>query len=201
MNITADVPLKLRNNPDSTDLSETVKEYTVPSRQDVDGVRVPVSPVTLVDATINPIRQYSAFSWDSRPVLTGVTADPAAGAQIPDIVVPAGKRWRIQSVFFQVVNAAAAANRFSTVYMLSDAANIYAFPAAPAAAIISETVYYSYGKGCTMYNTTTGTVTTNTSGVDGFVLEAGGIMRLFYININAGDNLTVARYTYKEASA
>lgn len=108
-------PLKLKNNPDSTDLTEAIKEYTIPSTHAEDGVRVPVSPVTLVDATREPIRQYSAFNWDSIPVTTILGVDPAIEVSPDNIayacVVPAGSRWRVQAALMTLVCSADAANR------------------------------------------------------------------------------------------
>jgi len=130
VNITADVPLKLKNPVDSTDLSEAVKEYTIPSRQSADGISVPISPVTLVDATKDPIRQYSAFDWDSIPMTIKTGADPAIEVEPSNspITIAAGKRFVPYIAYMTLVASADAANRTMELYISDGTAIVYKAP-------------------------------------------------------------------------
>ena len=54
--------VRTANIPDSTNLSEAIKQYDIPSRMAPDGVKVPLSPVFLVDLAANPVRSGSAVA-------------------------------------------------------------------------------------------------------------------------------------------
>lgn len=92
-------PLKLKYNPDSTLLSEAIKEYQLPSMHDVDGVRVPASAVVLLDPTTNPVQVVSPFSWDGViPSTPAEDTQTSAGAAVQMLyTVPPGRVWHIVS--------------------------------------------------------------------------------------------------------
>jgi len=112
-------PLKLKNNPDATNLTEAVKEYQIPSRLQTDGVRVPVSPTVLVDPTRNPIPLVSGFTWDGVPTLEVDVAQPAVNT-LPGggtvYTVPVGYRAKIETIQFRLVTSAVAGNRVCEIY-------------------------------------------------------------------------------------
>ena len=141
-----------------------------------------------------------AWSWGELPVSAGVTADPAAGAQIADITVPTGKRWLFLGAYCTIVCDANAANRVPHCDVLTDGTNV-------------DRVHYGTGT-TTASNTgkwmfTMGNSVTISSGyhmviglpVGGIEVPAGAIIRIVADSIQVGDNLSVLRYAYKEASA
>jgi hypothetical protein len=195
VNITADVPLKLNKPVDATDLTEAVKEYTIPSRQTADGISVPISPVTLVDATRDPIRQYSAFNWDSIPVKTGVTADPAAGAQLAAVTVPASKRWRVTAMQCTLVAAAVVITRTPQLHIRMTGAAPDTFLATGHGVTTGETVEQSFCAGSLV------TAADSAAGVHFPVMElgAGAVFLIDYFNLQGADNISAMTYFYKEA--
>lgn len=92
-------PLKLKYNPDATLLSEAIKEYTLPSNSTIDGVRVPVSAVVLLDPTTNPVQVVSPFSWDGcTPSTPAEDTQTSGGAAVEKLyTVPSERVWRILS--------------------------------------------------------------------------------------------------------
>ena len=102
--------LQPKNSPDATALNQAIREYDIPFRVDKDGVKVPLSPVYMVDLATG---LASAFNnWESFPTKVLVGNDPAAGADPAAWTVPAGKRWQIIAAMYELVTAVAAANRY-----------------------------------------------------------------------------------------
>ena len=64
-----------------------------------------------------------SFNWDQIPVETGATADPAAGAQLANIVVPAGKRWLFIGGYGSIVTDGTGANRYLYMTVKHDGTN------------------------------------------------------------------------------
>jgi len=91
--------LKLKNNPDSTDLSEAIKEYQIPAQHLENGVRVPLSPVVIVDPSSDPARLVPQGWWlyQARRVCTQGVAGPNALAI--RINIPAGVVARLGSIY------------------------------------------------------------------------------------------------------
>jgi len=135
-------------------------------------------------------------AWEVVP-LTGITLDPAAGVQVADIRPPKGEIWQMESLKFRAVNAAAAANRYAVVRLLGNNTLITAELGPPAASIISETHTYTISSTYTQRNETTGVVSVNNGAISGVVLDSRCILRVVYVNINAGDNLEYAAYRYR----
>lgn len=195
MNITADVPLKLSNPVDSSDLSEAVKEYTIPSRQGADGVTAPISPVVCVDPLTNPIRLVNPGGWDSYPVLTGATADPAAGAQLAAVTVPASKRWRVTAMQCTLVAAAVVITRTPQLHIRMTGAAPDTFLATGHGVTTGETVEQSFCAGSLV------TAADSAAGVHFPVMElgAGAVFLIDYFNLQGADNISAMTYFYKEA--
>jgi len=83
--------LKLKNNPDSTDLSEAVKEYDIPARHEIDGVKVPLSPVVVVDPIGGGLVPQGWYLYQARRVNTSggagalhtrITMNPGQAARL-----------------------------------------------------------------------------------------------------------------------
>jgi len=187
--------LKLKNNPDSTNLSQAIKEYDIPARHEVDGVKVPLSPVLLIDAAGDTARP--TVIWDSLPMKVGLTADPAAGAQIADIVVPAGKRWRVFEIQATLVASAAVANRYYTLQMYLDGVNASFVGLNGLVITASQTRVQSW-----MANSGLQTAGTEYGlSYPDIEIPAGGLIRLVISALDGGDNSSAATYYYKEAPA
>ncbi len=124
------------------------------------------------------------------------TPDPAAGVDIPDITVDKGFLWKLDALKFRAVNAAVAASRYAVVRILAAGVNITHEFGPPAASIISETHTYSLSSIYTQRNETTGVVSTNNASIRDLVLDDRAIIRVVYVNKNAGDNLEPCWYRF-----
>jgi len=100
VNATADEPLKLKRAVSATDLSSAVREYTIPSRANADGISVPVSPVVLVDPSSDPHRLVPQGWWlyQSRRVWTAGVGGGAVNVLIQVPVGTVGKLIGIRAI-------------------------------------------------------------------------------------------------------
>jgi hypothetical protein len=137
--------------------------------------------------------------WDSYSVLTGVTADPAAGAAVPTITVPAGKRWVFLGARVQLVDDATVANRYMYISIAHDGTNTDQRVQSPSAMVASYT---------SDWNFTPTNLASISNGADsqlgfgaGIELAAGATVIISAVGLVAGDNFGVCRYYYKEAPA
>jgi len=80
--------IQLKNAPDSSDLREAIKDYDIPANHAADGVRVPLSPVVIVDPSSDPARLVPQGWWlyQGRRVNTS----GGAGALVTRIQIPTG---------------------------------------------------------------------------------------------------------------
>ena len=135
--------------------------------------------------------------WNMCHPVTALTANPAAGAQIADVVVPAGERWLFLGCEFSCVNAAAAATRTPQLLILPDGTNEALRYQDATGAIISETFKCSFSPGA---QSSTAGATPNKSNVVGIgigiVLDVGAIIRVNLLNIQGADDMTALAYYY-----
>lgn len=89
----AEGQLKLKNNPDSSELSEAIKEYDIPARHEIDGVRVPLSPVVMVDPLGGGLVPQTWWAWTYRVV--GTQDNVAGGALRIDFIPQPGQLMRL----------------------------------------------------------------------------------------------------------
>jgi len=190
-------PLKLKSNPDSSDLSETVKEFQLPATHDAEGVKVPIAPVVIVNPNADPCDMFN--TWDSVTPKTVTTPDPAAGLNPADIVVPAGKRYLILGAVCTMVADATVVNRYANVQISPDGVTFTTLQVGNAIAA-STTRITCMGSG-----NVAGAVTVFGTELLGCAfpqeLGPGGIVRLGYNNIVAGDNVSALAVSLKEANA
>jgi len=141
--------------------------------------------------------KLEAFSWDSIKVSMGVTADPAAGAQIADIVVPAGMRRLYYQFQATIVCDATVANRIPVLRTLVNGTAIDFVSSDGATVVGSGTGFQSF-IGNSLFN-----VAGRQYGqyIPLMEVPAGAIHRFFYVGLVAGDNIGVCTYFYKEAPA
>jgi hypothetical protein len=141
---------------------------------------------------------YRTFdSWDAIPVSIGVTADPAAGAQITAVAVPAGKRWLLLGFQNEIVASADVANRNANVYISMDGANNFYISNALLTVTASQTKLIS---ACTNSLITAAT-TQYGMHIPAIELPAGATFRFYWNTLQAADNLGVMTYFYKEVPA
>lgn len=134
--------------------------------------------------------------WDSITVATVSTADPAAGANIAPIIVPAGEEWRLECIQCTITADATVANRIPYLYIEYDGVLL---------------TYETLGGKTVPASTTTaqsflaesGVTTVGTQYAMHFPLKdwpAGARFRIYYSGLVAGDNITAAKYFYKARS-
>ena len=137
------------------------------------------------------------FSWGLIPVKVGVTADPVAGAQIANIVVPANKRWVVQSLEATCVADATVVNRQPHLIIRTDGTNTTYETNVGASVAASQTKRQSFIVDSLIV--TVGTL----SGmhIPWLELPAAAVIIFYYDNLQAGDNVIAATYFYKEVPA
>jgi len=176
-----------------------VKEYTIPSRQAVDGVSVPISPVYIVNPNGTVVAPFN--TWDSVPMTTDATADPGAGAQPAGITVPIGRKWLFYGARFQVVTDANVANRYPYIRFRGDGANDDSAAMDTTAVTASITANVSFMPFAT---SAAGGVTPNIFHVVGIgprELGPGSVVLVQVLNLQATDDISLVRFYYKEAPA
>mgnify|MGYP001577525217 CR=1 FL=1 len=144
------------------------------------------------------VANHESQQWESEPsnhVRVFVSADPAAGAEIPH-TVPANRRWEIQSIFFSLLTSAAAANRVVQLSIDDGANELYRV--APDATIQTANLscFYNAGPGLSKAGGSANTVTIPLP--TPCVLEAGWRIRTITANFQAGDDFSVARIVVRE---
>lgn len=138
--------------------------------------------------------------WEWLPVKTGVTADPAAGADPVAVTVPAGKRWLILIVSSQLVNDATGITRYPYLEVMSDGINVDARYMQSVGLTASQTGNFTVVSGATNMSIAVGATVYQIAGIPGVGIElmAGASFRIRAFNLQAGDNWGVERYLYKE---
>lgn len=91
------------------------------------------------------MKELDLMSWDCAPIKTGVTANPAAGDDLPDISVPSDQEWLMELMYVPFNTAAPAANRYFTIQIKPDGTNIaqVIYPLTPQAGGVNR--YYLIG--------------------------------------------------------
>ena len=125
--ITPNKRVRMAGNVDSSDISEAIKHFQIPSNLTVEGVEVPISLVQLVDGTKRPI----PFVSGSAPWGNGIprmVRDATANNSDKTLTVPAGKIWSVQYVHAEIAATATVGNR-QLVGIITDGTNpIYSTP-------------------------------------------------------------------------
>jgi len=118
--------LKLAGSVDASDLSEAVKEYRIPFSSDVDGVKVPVSLVQLVDGTKRPIPLVSTSAPWGNGVPTWVR-DATLNDSDKSFTVPVGKIWKMNGIYYLLAASATVGNRVPKISIAPDGTNYLAW--------------------------------------------------------------------------
>jgi len=143
----------------------------------------------------------SGIDWSAIPVKVGVTADPAAGSPAADITVPMGKRWLLLGIRTRIACDATVANRYCNIFVMPDGTTTFirVSPGVAVAASQTATVWCARMQSA-QYNESSGGWTYVANGIESDV-PAGGIVRVQWTNLQAGDNIEAVSYIYKEAPA
>ena len=120
--------------------------------------------------------------------------DPAAGAEIAE-VVPASVRWRLLSVAYTFVASAAAANR-EPVLTIDDGTNALWETSSGVAVTASQTAKYRAGVGTPL--ATIGTRVYTLPLPEGLYLAAGSRIRTVTAALDVGDNYGAPVYAVEE---
>ena len=137
--------------------------------------------------------------WDLMPVISGATADPAAGASPAAVTVPAGKRWLLIGGACVYDVSADAATRLPAVVIKSDGTNTTGQYVA-GAVVANEDSTISFGAGVASADLSSAGTVSITIPV-GLEIAAGGTFQLVIAAIHANDNAGPLYYYYKEAPA
>lgn len=119
--ITPSKRVKMAGNVDSTDISEAIKHFQIPSNLTVEGVEVPISLVQLVDGTKRPI----PFVSGSAPWGNGIPSfvnDIVTNDSDKSYTVPVGKIWSLKFLYGEIVTTATVGNRV-LVAQITDGTN------------------------------------------------------------------------------
>ena len=145
--------------------------------------------------------------WDLMPVISGATANPAAGANPNGFTVPAGKRYLFMGASFSLVTDANVANRTVSGTIAYDGGVIaHTAVISTTAQTASLTRYYSviaartYGE---TYSAALGGYYFLGMGAvgDGLELPPGAVLSLTVLSKQVGDDASATTYWYKEAPA
>lgn len=131
--------------------------------------------------------------WDAVGMIRATTADPAAGAQLAVVTVPAGKRMKIYSAEATVVCDATVANRYFTLYVRMNGTDNTYITNAGLTITASQTKIQSFKSGSLI--TTAGTQ--YGMHFPEMELPAGATLFMFLSNIQAADDIGAMTYTYK----
>lgn len=140
-------------------------------------------------------------TWEALPMSVGSTADPAAGAQLANITVPAGKRWLVLGLSYQITTDANVADRQPTLVFRADGTNTTSAVGTPVITASLTAVRVSFGLGGAYGGTAASNGIVFAGMGPGVELPASGNMQAYIYNIQATDNATIAYYVYKEAPA
>jgi len=189
--------LKLAGSVDASDLSEAVKEYRIPFSSDVDGVKVPVSLVQLVDGTKRPIPLVSPSSPWGNGVPTWMR-DATANDSDKSFSVPAGKIWLLKSVWLLLTATATVGNRVIRVEIENVATNPMSRWDIGVNQAASTTYAYLYGPSVPVDVTGSGV----SMGTPEIILTEGMIVRAYdtaAIDAAADDLTVVLHYVEYDA--
>lgn len=140
--------------------------------------------------------------WETVAISTTATANPAAGAQLATVTVPAGKRHLLLSGKTSVVTDANVANRYFILVIKRDGTNTDAIYAQGSAitASLTRSVSFSNGLPGTYISEATSGMIIGTPD-RGIEIPAGGNWQLFCVSIQAADDIAALQYAYKEVDA
>lgn len=141
------------------------------------------------------------FSWDGIRAREGLTEDPAAGAQLAVITVPANKKWLFMNAHSTIICSAAVATRACYIIMRATNGGLRTF-----------TMYGNNSITATLVRGTSFCPGTGVSAVidiyetvgigqNGLEVPANGTIQVGYNLLQAADNIAVMSYLYKEAPA
>ena len=140
------------------------------------------------------------FDWDSIPLVTKLSADPAAGAQIANLVVPAGKRWLWYGGRFALVTDGTVINRTAQWYCQPDGTTTLMYvPHSTQAATSTHTYGFTPNRSTTEYLIGTEHYLGWGYGAPAVDLSAGAIILVSVGSLQGGDNLSAMTYYIKEA--
>ncbi len=146
-----------------------------------------------------------AFSWDSIPLITKASADPAAAASAMHVItVPAGKRWLFYGMRFQLVTSAVAGNRLVDCRVSVDGVDYIHYAVTTNVQTASLTHNYKIITNFSRTETFAGINHTVgfAVGDDSIELPAGGTILTYIVSGgDAGDNAGVASMYIREAPA
>ena len=143
-----------------------------------------------------------AFNWDSIPVKTGVTANPAPNANPVGFTVPASKRYLLTALEFTLVTDANVANRTISCVIAMDGTNNYMYVTTTTAQTATMTRYYRFDLLKTYGETYSGGFYMTGLGLmNGLELPAGAVVTFAIASRQVGDDATATTYLYKEAPA
>ncbi len=135
-------------------------------------------------------------SWDDIPVTVAVTADPAAGANLAAITVPAKKRWLFLGSMHSVVTDATVVTRQPFVRFARNGTNTDQEIVSPNGITASLTAYVTFGDAASATATVTARyITSELAPVD---CPAGTTISHLMGGLVAGDNIGVCYYAYKQ---
>ena len=136
------------------------------------------------------------FDWDAIAIKAGTTADPAAGAQLATITVPANRRWQFWGIELVLVADAGGADRSFVGQLLIAGGSYTTYQTNAGVAIAAtQTKLQSFIAGSLL--TTAGTQ--YGMHIPLIELPAGAKITIYCSNLAAGDNISAATYWYKEA--
>jgi len=141
--------------------------------------------------------EAAKFNWDAIPVKTGATADPAPGAQLAAITVPAGRRWLFCEISVTLTCDATVANRWVNLGIKTNGTHYGFYSPAGLTVTASQSKQQSFVAGSFI-------VTAGTQYGMHFPLTelpAGAVIELTVNALQAGDDMGAARYFYKEVPA
>jgi len=171
-----------------------VKEYTIASRQAVDGVSVPISPVYVVNPNGDLLSPFN--TWDSIPLAPNPTP-PAAAASFA-YTVPSGRRGVLYSFASYFVTSAVAGNRNGYFAIIRGGVYLYRSPSG-SNETASQTDTYDYCAGLPTSDAADQDYRTWPF-ANAFELQAGDIIAWNIIGVQAGDQIT-PMWNYKEMPA
>lgn len=142
------------------------------------------------------------FDWSKVPPLSAATADPAAGADVATITVPAGKIWLFLGCYCTVTNDANAGNRLPNLKIGDGTGTVKSFmsPTAITQSLSNVAISFAPGAEHAAAIANNGMVVTGID-AEGIEIMAAGTIDMDYYNIKAGDDISAMRYIYKERDA
>ena len=211
--ITPNKRVRMAGNVDSSDISEAIKHFQIPSNLTVEGVEVPISLVQLVDGTKRPIPFVSGSApWGNG--LPRMVRDATANDSDKSFTVPAGKIWNLRSVAMTLVCTATVGNRVLEARVTDVAGDIIAIGPRTAAITAGQSSSYLWVSGG-LSSTATGDMASLNDGstvnvikiastipFNGFLLTEGFTVRCLDVGAidAAADDLTIV-LTYEEYDA